>query len=218
MMTTTKNRRGFTLMEVMACMVIISIVSSITLPAIENFHSADRVKADATLLVSAIRHAKYTALQDNVLIRIIFNEDGSCFKEQLYIAEKDPPKTLTKTIGEDYTNILANLTNSNYEDGFEWESLDDNAEETAFSSGTEVDVTEMQGNGGVLGDVGGVIYFMPDGYIYNTTAQKLPEIRIMFKYGSSALAVDVNALGVISSEAFARNEDEDYSEDEDVEW
>lgn len=222
MMTTTKNRRGFTLMEVMACMVIISIVSSITLPAINNFRSSDRVKAEAQLLVSAIRHAKYTALQDNVLIRIIFNQDGSCFKEQLFTADgtEENEGALSSTVEEiilnDYANILAEKDSSNYEYGYDWSTLGD-TEETEFNPSTEVDISDFLGLGGVIGDVGGVLYFKPDGYIYTDAGNKISEIRIIFKHGNSALAVDINALGVIASEAFLRTDDDDY-EDEDIEW
>ena len=222
MMTTTKNRRGFTLMEVMACMIIISIVSSITLPAIDNFHSSDLVKADAQLLVSAIRHAKYTALQDNVLIRIIFNEDGSCFKEQLFTNEGDEENegALSSTVEEiilnDYANILAEKDSSNYEYGYDWSTLGD-TEETEFNSGTEVDISDFSGLGGTVGDVGGTLYFKPDGYIYASSQHKISEVRVIFKRGNAALAVDINALGVIASEAFSRNDDDTY-EDEDIEW
>ena len=42
---------------------------------------------------------------------------------------------------------------------------------------------------------------------------KIPEQRILFKYGSSAVAVDINALGVISSEAVPNEDDEEYFDD-----
>ncbi len=217
MKSKSKNRHGFTLMEVMACMIIISIVSSITLPAIDNFHSSDRVKADAQLLVSAIRHAKYTALQDNVLIRIIFNEDGSCFKEQLFIDEGDEENEgatttdMSTLISNDYANLLAEKSESDYEDGYYWASIGD-TEETEFSSGTEVDLSDFSST-----IVNQVLYFKPDGYIYTSGDQKCSELRVIFKRGGAALAVDINALGVIASEAFSRNDDDEYA-DEDIEW
>ena len=82
-----ESKLGFTFVEVMCVMIIISIVSSIALPAIGNFHSAERCKAEASILVSYIRQAKYQAMQENSLNRIIFLKDGdygTAFKVQKY--------------------------------------------------------------------------------------------------------------------------------------
>ena len=68
-----KNKKAMTLIEIMCVLVIISIVTSITLPSINNFRSSERCKAEASVLVSCIRQAKYQALQDNCLNRIILD-------------------------------------------------------------------------------------------------------------------------------------------------
>ena len=70
-----KNKKAMTLIEIMCVLVIISIVTSITLPSINNFRSSERCKAEASVLVSCIRQAKYQALQDNCLNRIILDYD-----------------------------------------------------------------------------------------------------------------------------------------------
>lgn len=195
-------------MEIMVSMLIISVVSSVTLPAIDNFHSADRVKTDAQLLVSAIRHAKYTALQDNVLIRIVFNSDGSCFKEQIYTGSKTDKNSVIKTDS-------IHTDTSKYELDSEWSSISD-TEETEFNPSTEIDFNEFFKEISTK-----VIYFKPDGYIYYNkppSVLKIPEERLIFKYGNAAIAVDINSLGIISSESFARNEDDEYEDGEDIEW
>ena len=200
------NKQGFTFVEVMCVMIIISIVSSIALPAINNFHSADRCKAEASVLVSCIRQAKYQAMQDNCLNRIIFLKDGtsaSSFKVQKFDPDTETTKTFDTIIQEDShtTSGGASGSQASY-DSNDWKTIADE-DEIEFNSSVDVDLTQ-------LGSIT-TFYFKPDGYIYyfNSTIQILHEQRIIFKYGSSAVAVDINALGVISSEAVATDEVEE---------
>ncbi len=199
------SRQGFTFVEVMCVMIIISIVSSIALPAINNFHSSERCKAEASVLVSYIRQAKYQAMQDNCLNRIAFLKDGdtaTAFKVQKYEKE-DSLSNLATNISsailadKNYTQDES-LYNAQY-----WESIAD-TEELEFNSSVEVDLALFSPR---------ALYFMPDGYIYDTNNAKITEQRIIFKYGSSAVAVDINALGVISSEAIPV-EEENFDNDE----
>ena len=57
-----------------------------------------------------------------------------------------------------------------------------------------------------------VIYFKPDGYLYSSSTQLLSENNIVFKYGSAGVEVQINALGVISSEAISE-ENSNYFDD-----
>ena len=200
-------------------MIIISVVTSITLPAINNFHSSDRCKAEASILVSYIRQAKYQAMQDNCIIRLIFDvEDG--FANRFKIQKYEP---VSETIFDTELKINTVLRSSAHNDySFDgdtngtWESIAD-TEEIDFNSSTEVELKDWDPLYSYS------IYFRPDGYLYihlkdapapNVyNPELLSEKRIIFKYGNSAIAVDINALGVISSEAIALDEDEDYFDD-----
>ncbi len=194
------NRKAFTFFEVIYVMIIISVVTSITLPAINNFHSSDRCKADASLFVNSVRLAKYSAMQDNDLNRIIFNiEDNICngFKVQRYEGEEDMDSVMDAVQSYDAGDNV-------------WSTISDE-EEVEFNPSTEVNLS----NSGLPTNT---IFFKPDGYIYakySDGVKYLLEHEIVFKYGNAAIAVDINAIGVISSEAIAQNEDEneDYFDD-----
>ena len=201
------NRHGFTMVEIICVIIIIGIVSSITLPAIDNFRSGDRCKAEASVLVSYIRQAKYQAMQDNSLIRVIFDVDSgvfSTFKVQMF-----EPSSGNKLTGKDIDEIVEKYSNSLYSkdgDGAgEWVSIAD-SEEVEFSSSTEVAFKDWNNKN--------TIFFKPDGYLYASRNDMISEQRIIVKYGSSAVAVDVNALGVIGSEAMATDEGDDYFDDD----
>lgn len=199
------NKQGFTVVEIMCVLVIISIVSSIAMPAISNFHSAERCKAEASVLVSYIRQAKYQALQDNCLNRLIFLKDGdsaSAFKVQKFELLDDNGNEKTYVIEE----VLEKESSYSSYDSISWVSIADE-DEILFNSSVEVDLSNCPN----LID----IYFKPDGFLYTPDNEKISEQRILFKYGSSAVAVDINALGVISSEAVPNDDDanEDYFDD-----
>ena len=191
------NKQGFTVVEIMCVLVIISIVSSIAMPAINNFHSAERCKAEASVLVSYIRQAKYQALQDNSLNRIIFSKDGTsaeAFKVQKYEVEENENLDIETALTS--TKLSYNSTH--------WVSIADE-EEILFNSSVEVDLSQL--DNGIT-----AFYFQPDGFIYKDKTNKISEQRIIFRYGSSAVAVDINALGVICSEAIPVD-DNDYDND-----
>ena len=176
------NRCGFTMVEVICVIIIIGIVSSIALPAIDNFRASDRCKAEASILVNYIRQAKYQAMQDNRFYRIKFatgeNDDSNVFFVDAYEGNE---KTIAAAAGNDSTN---------------WASIADE-EEVSIDAGVEVDLSKM---------IYKIIYFKPDGYLYHSDDYIIPEERVVFKYGNAAVAVDINALGVISSESIATDE------------
>lgn len=196
-----KNRRAMTLIEIMCVLVIISIVTSITLPSINNFRSSERCKAEASILVSYIRQAKYQAMQDNCFKRIEFANQ----------AEDDPNEFSVETYeGIQKTSLYAAMS-----DFTNWASISDEDKVTIDSS-VEVDLKDFT-------CFNKTIYFKPDGYIYehddshDDTETIISEQRIVFRYGSSAVAVDINALGVISSEAMTEEENDYFSDDYDPE-
>ena len=202
-----QNKHGFTIVEVMCVLVIISIVSSIAMPAINNFHSAERCKAEASVLVSYIRQAKYQAMQDNCVNRLIFSPEGSAFKIQKYDPEPESNAAFNDIITKDELSSEIHSQSDRY--GLDdWKSIADE-EEILINSSVEVEFSNY------LNTIH-AIYFKPDGYIYcyDSGVQILPEERILFKYGSSAVAVDINALGVISSEAIPVDDEGEFDNKE----
>lgn len=198
-------RCGFTIMEVLTAMAIISIVSSIVLPGLANFYSSERVKAEAELMVQNIRFAKYRAMQEQALHRMIFSVDGESYKIQMhagYLEGNTPP------------DLNAVLNDDSY-DSANWESVLD-FEEIFIESGVEV-VREawLQPR---------IIYFWPDGYLVThdgtgvseTLRKLLSECHILFEYGNARIRVYLNAVGVLSSESYAVDDDGDS--DTDVLW
>ena len=186
------NRRGFTMVEIICVIIIIGIVSSIALPAIDNFRSSDKCKAAASILVNYVRQAKYQAMQDSCVNRIRFAETDNDDSNVFYV----------ETFEGDYMVNAAS-------DTIHWASIADE-EEVTIDAGIEVDLEKFGTNR--------TLYFKPDGYIYQINGGNegiISELRIVFKYGNAAVAVDINALGVISSEAISIEEaDEDRETNE----
>ena len=195
------------------CIIIISIMSNVALPAISNFRSSEKVKSEASILVSYIRQAKYQAMQENRVNRIIFApEDPNFFKVQVCTKQTEDDQSFNELIQSRHSDLYDNDSN--------WESIADEGE-VELNPSVEVILPDKLK---VNADYGGKIYFAPDGYLYvvdkndsnSVSSDKIPEIKIDFKYGSAALVVCLNAMGVVSSQAFAEN---DGSIDaEEIEW
>ena len=213
------NKQGFTVIEIMCVLIIISIVSSIALPAINNFHSSDRCKAEASVLVSYIRQAKYQALQDNCLNRLIFSPENDSDNGNVFKIQKYEFQNVTNPFSfDEIINGGVNDVGAYDYDGEHWVSIAD-TEEVEINSSVEVDTSSLStlptitdGSTGTDKELK-VIYFKPDGFLYDANNEMISEQRIVFKYGSSAVAVDVNAIGVISSEAIPI-EEEDFDDNE----
>lgn len=205
--TACASRRAFTMMEVMTAAAIIAIVSSIVLPGVANFYSSERVKAVAEVMVQNIRMAKYRAMQEQALHRIIFSPDGGTYKIQIHSG-------FIEDSGVAKPDLIAGLAEENY-DSFNWESVL-GSEEAEMDPGVAVTRSPYL--------AGRTIYFWTDGYlvtaisgsISETNRNLLPECYILFEYGSSRIRVYLNAMGVLSSESYAVDNDGDS--DTDVLW
>lgn len=205
-------RRAFTMMEVMTAMAIIAVVSSIVLPGAANFYSSERVKAVAEVMVQNIRMAKYKAMQEQALHRMIFSPGGDTYKIQIhagYIEDSGYAEpNLTTGVAE---NSDVNLSYAE----LSWESILDE-EEIEIDPGVTVTRDPYLAPR--------VIYFWPDGYLVthdstgidDTNKKLLPECFMLFEYGSSRIRVYLNAMGVLSSESYAADDDGDS--DTDVLW
>ncbi len=199
-------RSGFTLMEVMAGLIIISIVSSIVLPGIDNFFSGMRVKADAEIFVQNIRMARYRAIEEQAVYRLIFDSANplintpSTYRVQTHVAFDNPPVV---------PYAAPNLGENDY-DSVYWADVAET--EFSFETGTEI-----------LTDLPQDIYFWPNGQIYatadinNSAASTISEHYAGFTYGSSGIKVIITPMGVFSSESYAADE-VDITDDTEVLW
>lgn len=201
------SKRAFTMMEVMTAAAIIAIVSSIVLPGVANFYSSERVKAVAEVMVQNIRMVKYRAMQEQAVHRMIFSPTGETYKIQIHSG-------FIEDSGVAKPDLVAGLSEENY-DSINWESVLD-SEEIEIDPGVTVTRDAYL--------TGRTIYFWPDGYlvthdsagISETNKKLLPECYILFEYGSSRIRVYLNAMGVLSSESYAVDDDGDS--DADVLW
>ncbi len=206
------NRRAFTMMEIMVAMAIIAVVSSIVLPGVSNFYSSERVKAVAEVMVQNIRMTKYKAMQEQALHRMIFSPGGDTYKIQIHAGYLEgsgySEPNLTSGVAE---NADVNLSYNE----LNWQSILE-TEEIELDPGVTVTRDTYLAPR--------VIYFWPDGYlvthdstgINETNKKLLPECFILFEYGSSRIRVYLNAMGVLSSESYAVDDDGDS--DADVLW
>jgi len=195
------------MMEIMTAMAIIAVVSSIVLPGAANFYSSERIKAVAEIMVQNIRMAKYRAMQEQALHRMIFSPTGDTYKIQVHAG-------FIENSGFSRPDIAAGLAEENY-DNIKWESILDTEEIEVDPGVTVTRSTYLAGK---------TVYFWPDGYlvtavsgsISETSKNLLPECYILFEYGSSRIRVYLNAMGVLSSESYAVDDDGDS--DTDVLW
>ncbi len=184
-------------MEVLAGLAIISIVSSIVLPGIANFYSGIQVKTEAELFVSHVRLARYKAIEEQAVYRLIFPSaaERSYYRVQTHLAF-DPDLTFV------YTGVALGTAEANYSDT-NWIDVD----EEEYSFETEI-VTNLPP----------ALYFWPNGQIYSTpniynpAATPIAEYYIGFNYGSSGIRVIITPMGVFSSESYASDDLADESE------
>ncbi len=198
------RRIGFSMMEVMAVMAIISIVTGMVLPAVNNFNSGMRVTAAAEIFVQSIRQAKYRAMQEQGVHRLIFNSDRSYYKIQTYTGDIE---------GSPLEKSTARTTamESDY-DSIDWESITD-TDEIELDSGVTVNFEA---------GFPAIVYFWVDGTLVKDTTHLLTdgnrtpigESTVSFVYGSAAIRVVINALGVLSSEAYNADDDTNPLNDE----
>lgn len=187
-----KNKNGFTAMELLTTIILIGVVTSVTLPNVSNFYSSTRVSTEAEKFVSNVRFARYKAIQEQKIIRLIFDTIVDAYKIQ------------------EYTGNTAINPIDGSSDGYDnpnWESV-------LFE-------TELVMDFGISFDKGtlpNIIYFWPDGFIVKRLSTPPPpkdisedkailsEHYLTFTYANSSIRVILNAIGVISSTSYASDE------------
>ena len=194
-------------MEVLAGLAIISIVSSVVLPGMTNFFSGMQVKAEGEMFVQNVRLARYKAIEEQAVYRLIFDNDPvimppAAYRVQTHLA-----------FDENVVMIPYDSTNFDQSDYYSTNWVDSiEAEEIAFDVGTEIRTNLPQ-----------ALYFWPNGQIYATpdiykpAATPIPEYYIGFGYGSALIKVIITPMGVFSSESFA-GDMENIDSDSEVLW
>lgn len=203
-----KAKDGFTFMEVLTALAIISIVSSIVLPAMDNFFSSTRVEANAENFSSCLRKAKYSAIQQQALHRIIFHPDDNEYKVQAYIPDIElgfPHSSDTNV------SLLADALDE-YE-SVDWTSITDedyccvDPGVTIYKSSCLPQIIFIRPNGSFYYDS------VADNIFNGSDISPLPECMATFIYGEAAIKVLINSFGVISSESYHKDEDDDFEND-----
>lgn len=174
------------MMELLTGLIVISVVSSVVLPGILNFQAAQRVKADASTFVANVRLARYSAIQEQRVMRIIFSAEVDAYKVEEHIP------------GESFTE--KGVYDSNY-----WRSIV-GINEVLLSPGMELDNDDLEV---VFFKPDGFIYYRgPSG------PELLDERNFRFEYSSAAINVAINSLGVISSQSYSSALDFGLDDDE----
>lgn len=220
-----RDIKAFTFVEITVVVCIIAVVSSVAMPAIDNFMSSQRVSAEGEYFVSGVRMARYKAMQENALHRLVFDQDGngnvSGYKIQIY--KKYVNNDNNNDVWNDYDDNDTDKEYDSSSDKFvdlknintnneEWESILD-YDEINISSDITVTHTEAEKT----------IYFYPNGYLVipnvksNTTVNLsdsnsnisiIPENTLTFTYGNAKVIIHFNAMGILSSELLMEDEDE----------
>jgi len=71
-----QNKMGFTLMELMVVLAILSIVATLGLPSLIGWNVDSKLKSGASLLRGDLEMAKLRAIKENNFVAIIFNDNG----------------------------------------------------------------------------------------------------------------------------------------------
>lgn len=222
-------KKGFTFAEILVVTCIIAVVASVAMPAIDDFMSSQKISSEAELFVSSVREARYKAMQEGALHRLVLDKDNdgniSGYKIQIYREYESETESETEdkwNLSEDEntddseTGSIATTTNDEKKKIINFKEISTNDddwrsileyEEISFDSSIEVKHNPIGGNS--------IIYFYPTGYLVtgksNNDSKKsdnisdtkydiLPENQLIFKYGSSQGIVSFNAMGILSTE------------------
>lgn len=203
------TNRGYSLTEMMVVVCVVAVTASFALPAIDSFMASQKVAAEAENFVAGVRLARYKALQESVLHRLIFNLDANYVNAYKIEA-------CTKYDEGSYADTSENSTTGlkveTAYDSADWESI--------------LEAYEMIVDGSVSMIYSGsekIIYFYPTGYLVSplltgsvaehtlkdSNISNIDEVYVIFAYGNARVKVYINAMGVLSSESYVAEEDDE---------
>lgn len=199
----TLTNRGYSLTEMMVVVCVVAVTASFALPAIDSFMASQKVAAEAENFVAGVRLARYKALQESVLHRLILDLDAANYVNAYKI------EACTKYDDGSYADTSTGLTVETAYDSADWESI--------------LEAYEMIVDGSVSMIYSGsekIIYFYPTGYLVSmplsvtshvlkdSNISNIDEVYVIFAYGNARVKVYINAMGVLSSESYTAEEDD----------
>ncbi|MCK9456268.1 MAG: hypothetical protein BWY02_02840 [bacterium ADurb.Bin157] len=205
----TLTNRGYSLTEMMVVVCVVAVTASFALPAIDSFMASQKVAAEAESFVAGVRLARYKALQESVLHRLIFNLDANYVNAYKIEA-------CTKYDDGIYADTLDSSSGLSVEtayDSTEWESILE-ADEMIVDSSVSM----------IYGATKKIIYFYPTGYLVSEPLSStdgayhifkdldipnIDEVYVIFAYGNARVKVFINAMGVLSSESYTAEDDDE---------
>ena len=175
------DRSGYTLMEIIVVIAIVSVVSSVAMDNAGSFFSGQRVQSEALTFIQDIRAARYSALANQMFRRVIFSTDFLSYRVQTY---DNGGATVVANMNDAKTNFASAV----------WTSVID-SDSREFDPEVAVAVPADMS----------VIFMRPDGLLVGTPkddGEPIPDYIATFTYGNSAVAVNINAIGVAASREY----------------
>ena len=127
---------AFTIMELLLVLVLISVLSAISMPALKGFAATRRLKASAYTLRSLLTFARDMAITDRTAHLVVFNLDNG----QYWLASSEtfnPSNPLRSTLTAQNSTVLAAIQN--------------NTNGTTLTTGNAIQQTPLSRVSGILG-------------------------------------------------------------------
>jgi prepilin-type N-terminal cleavage/methylation domain-containing protein len=172
----TLPTKGYTLMEIMVVVAIISIVGSIVSPVF----NANKVSGDAFKFVQSIRMARYKAIETQFFHRLVFIPQEERYLVQYYKST------------DDWSNTVSTVGDASDPDNPEWVSIVDDSE-TYLTPGVSLEMERT------------AFFFRPDGLLAirpSYDALLIPETIATFSYSDAVITVNFSSMGIVSSEEY----------------
>ena len=116
----TLTNKAFSLIEMMVVVCIVAVTATFAMPAIDSFMASQRVAAEAESFVAGVRLARYKALQESTLHRLIFDLDAANYVNAYKIeACTKYDDDVYGDISEDSSGLVVDFAY----DSLDWESI-----------------------------------------------------------------------------------------------
>jgi len=194
-----RSTAAYSLMEILVAISIVAVFSSIALPAVDGFYTAEAATSHASTLTSDVRFARAWSLENQTYVRIVFNPADY----SIWVVQE-----LTDGFGETISGdpdfaMSPSETNDYSEEPTYWRSIIDGPSREIDSGGIRLVFSPA---------VPPPVFFRPDGLLVsapNSSASIFGTLKVKFLYDAagtdSGIEVDITPSGAIESSAY-----EDY--------